>query len=203
MKKIVLFFLMGVFLILAGCKPSVKPQFGYIYNADGSFSACMDPGREAQGVVFTMDAGPDSSWCYVLSLEEYSLPLTRVESVLDGVAAPDSLCGEENTQVWKKSLGKNSAIVNKLVEMGEGWFVPSVGEWRLLRNSYNRVFSMLDTIPSAKQIGMNNYWSSTLEPDPAYPQYAITYDLYGDRYADFNKTDSCLVRFMLRVKLDK
>ena len=64
-------------------------------------------------------------------------------------------------------------------------------------------FAMLDTVPQARQIGMNNYWSSTPEPDPAYPHYGITYDLYGDRYADSNKSDSCLVRFMLRVKLDK
>lgn len=203
MKKIVLFFFLGVSLMLTGCKPSVKPQLGYIYNADGTFSACVEQGRNARGVVFAMGAGADSSWCYVLSLDEYSLPLTGVVSVLDGVAAPDSLCGEENTRVWKKLLGKESAIVNKLAEMGEGWFVPSVGEWRLLRKSYDRVFAMLDTILNAQQIGMNNYWSSTPEPDPAYPQYAITYDLYGDRYADSNKTDSCLVRFMLRVKLDR
>ena len=202
MKKLALFLPLLAWL-LAGCTPAVKPQLGFFYNEDGTFSPGFDSIRQPQGIVFDMKAGADSSWCYVLSLQEFNLPLTDVSSVLDGVASPDSLCGEENTKVWVKSLGKDSPIVNRMRSMGKEWFVPSVGDWRLLRKSYDRLFAMLDTVPQARQIGMNNYWSSTPEPDPAYPHYGITYDLYGDRYADSNKSDSCLVRFMLRVKLDK
>lgn len=202
MKKILLFLSVCCLLLLAGCKPSVKPQLGFIYNMDGTFSAVVDSTRQPQGVVFAMNAGADSCWCYILSLQEFKLPLTDVRSTLAGDASPESLCGYENTREWIDLLEDKSPIVVKLQTMGNEWFVPSVGEWKLLRKTYDNVFSMLDTIPGAHQIGMNNYWSSTPEPDSNYPQYGFAYDLYGDRYADFRKSDSCLVRFMARVRLE-
>ena len=112
MKKLALFLPLLAWL-LAGCTPAVKPQLGFFYNEDGTFSPGFDSIRQPQGIVFDMKAGADSSWCYVLSLQEFNLPLTDVSSVLDGVASPDSLCGEENTKVWVKSLGKDSPIVNR------------------------------------------------------------------------------------------
>ena len=99
MKKLALFLPLLAWL-LAGCTPAVKPQLGFFYNEDGTFSPGFDSIRQPQGIVFDMKAGADSSWCYVLSLQEFNLPLTDVSSVLDGVASPDSLCGEENTKVW-------------------------------------------------------------------------------------------------------
>lgn len=203
MKKLVLFLPLLALLMLFGCKPAVKPQLGFIYNADGTFSPGVDSTRQPLGLVFDMHVGPDSSWCYILSLQEYRLPLTSVRSVLPGVLSPDSLCGEENTRVWVDSLGDESPIVNRLQAMDDGWFVPSVGEWRLVYQSYDRLVGMLDTIPCAQRIGRNAYWSSTPEPDPAYPHYAMCYDLYSNTYADFAKADSGLVRFMKRIKLDR
>lgn len=201
MKKLALFLPLLAWL-LAGCTPAVKPQLGFFYNEDGTFSPGFDSIRQPQGIVFDMKAGADSSWCYVLSLQEFNLPLTDVSSVLDGVASPDSLCGEENTKVWVKSLGKDFPIVNRMRSMGKEWFVPSVGEWRLLRKSYDRLLPCwtLYLRHGDRHEQLLVFHSGTR---PAYPHYGITYDLYGDRYADSNKSDSCLVRFMLRVKLDK
>lgn len=203
MKKILLFLSVGFLLSLVGCKPSIKPQLGFIYNTDGTFSPAVDTVRRPQGVVFAMGVGADSSWCYVISLQEFILPLTDVRSVLPGVYKPDSLCGYDNTRVWIDSLEGRSPLIRQLKMMGEEWFVPSVGEWCLLHKSYDHLYAMLDTIPHAHQIGQNNYWTSTPEPDAEYPQYGIAYDLYGDRYGSYNKADSCLVRFMMRVKLEK
>ena len=155
-------FLAIVGLVHSGLHTAVKP-IRVLLSRTRLFPG-FDSIRQPQVIVFDMKAGADSSWCYVLSLQEFNLPLTDVSSVLDGVASPDSLCGEENTKVWVKSLGMDSPIVNRMRSMGKEWFVPSVGEWRLLRKSYDRLFAMLDTVPQARQIGMNNYWSSTRNP---------------------------------------
>lgn len=203
MKKSLLILPVWILLLLAGCEPAVRPQLGFIYHADGTFDSCVHVDRRPQGVVFAMGVGADSSWCYVLSLEEHLLPFTSVVSSLPGEFSTDSLCGFQNTRLWMKELHGCSPLLDRMAEMGKKWFIPSVGELRLLRSRFDEVYGMLDSIPGAYQVGMNNYLSSTPEPDPAYPQYAIAYDLYGDRFSDCNKADSCRVRFMLRVKRGK
>ena len=203
MKKILLFLPVWIQLLLVACKPAVRPQLGFIYHSDGTFSCVADSARQPLGVVFAMGVAADSSWCYVLSLQEYHLPLTTVRSVLPGEVSPDSLCGLANTRAWIEALGEESPMLNRLRAMGEEWFIPSIGEWRLLRTHYDKVYAMLDTITGSCQIGMNNYWTSTPEPDTRYPHYGIAYDLYGDRYASYNKSEPCLARFMVRVKLEK
>ena len=62
MKKLALFLPLLAWL-LAGCTPAVKPQLGFFYNEDGTFSPGFDSIRQPQGIVFDMKAGADSSGC--------------------------------------------------------------------------------------------------------------------------------------------
>ena len=56
MKKLALFLPLLAWL-LAGCTPAVKPQLGFFYNEDGTFSPGFDSIRQPQGIVFDMKAG--------------------------------------------------------------------------------------------------------------------------------------------------
>ena len=191
---------LGLLLGLMACTERVDPAVGRIYNGDHSFSVGIEPDRQPLGIVFAMEAGPDSAYAYVVSLTECCLPLSADRHYLAGDTSAVSLNGLTGTVLWRDSLSYGP-LMEQLDRYGEGWFIPTVGEWRLLRDSFQLLNDQLAKLSGADLLSQGQYWCTTAHAEPAYGYCAVAYDMYSDTFGLFNRADSCRVRPMCRVLL--
>ena len=191
---------LGLLLGLMACTERVDPAVGRIYNGDHSFSVGMEPDRQPLGIVFATEVGPDSAYAYVVSLTECSLPLSADRHYLAGDTSVVSFDGLTGTALWRDSLSYGP-LMEQLDRYGEGWFIPTVGEWRLLRDSFQLMNDRLAKLSGADVLCQGQYWCTTAHAEPAYGYCAVAYDMYSDTFGLFNRADSCRVRPMRRVLL--
>ena len=201
MNKLLFFY--GGLLLLGGlmaCSDSVEPAVGRVYNADRSFTKEIVPERQPLGMVFAMEVGPDSAYAYVVSLTECELPLSSDKGVLSGDTSTICWNGLANISLWRDSLS-SSPVLSLLDTYGDGWFVPSIGEWRLLRDSFEVTNDRLARLSASEPLRQGQYWCSTAHAEPHYDYCGVAYDVYSNTYGLFDSGDSCAVRPMRRVLL--
>ena len=191
---------LGFLIGMMACTERVDPAVGRIYNEDHSFSVGMEPDRQPLGIVFAMEVGQDSAYAYVVSLTECRLPLSADRHYLAGDTSTVSLGGLTETATWRDSLARGP-LMEQLDRYGEGWFIPTVGEWRMLRDSFQLMNDRLAQLPGADLLSQGQYWCSTAHAEPAYGYCQVAYDMYSDSFGLFNRADSCLVRPMRRILL--
>lgn len=185
---------------LMACTESVDPAVGRVYNADHSFTIGVMSDRQPLGMVFAMEAGPDSAYAYVVSLTECSLPISGDRGFLPADTSSKAFNGIANTQLWRDSLS-GGALLDQLAAYGKGWFIPSVGEWRMLRDSFLVTNERLALLPATDPLCQGQYWCSTGHAERNYGYCGVAYDVYSDTFGLFNRVDSCRVRPMRRVLL--
>lgn len=191
---------LGLLLGLLACTERVDPAVGRVYNDDRSFSVGLEPDRQPLGMVFAMEAGPDSAYAYIVALTECRLPLSSDRHYLAGDTSQLSFSGLVGTLRWRDSLSCET-LSRYLDRYGEGWFIPSVGEWRLLRDSLSAMNDRLALLPGADLLCLGQYWTTTAHTERDYGYCAVAYDMYSDSFGLYNRADSCRVRPMRRVLL--
>lgn len=141
-------------------------------------------GKTAKGVVFYVDnSGQHGYACALVDLpERYSWTtgsspdITAITNRTDALAAMEDFSGQSNTDaIIAYDSTKVNTAAYKAKAYGEGWFLPSIGQLRILYTFHallEPTFTMLyaEGIDSQMMTG-DKYWSSSETMSPSYAYY--------------------------------
>jgi hypothetical protein len=150
---------------------------GDILCTDGSTekpSAFASSGKTAMGVVFYVDTSGAHGWAVHLQDQDlgcewggYNLPIPNLPDHSNNYAAISDYNGYSNTSAIRAAGPASTYPAAWLVDIDNGWYLPSAGQLRLLYAemvTVNASLSAVGGIPlpmNVNQPSYGGYWSST------------------------------------------